>query len=185
MLTVLIRIASRIFPEDIHKNLLPWAMKRTQKRVRILPMVNDPSVFESLRFYCICLSFHLVLGAWCGSDWISSWLHLFTLISQANASNGTKRKVKQPASCTSTRWSHSQTGPISFNIITTNRAKHEKIANSPRLHKERTSSGPEVIKVFSCSTQLSMEFVLLINLKLLIISYFFLDKHSWAWTVLC
>ena len=30
--------------------------------------------------------------------------------------------------------------------------------------------GPEVIKLFSCSTQLSMKFVLLINLKLLTIA---------------
>ena len=30
--------------------------------------------------------------------------------------------------------------------------------------------GPEVIKLFSCSTQLSMKFVLLINLKLLTIT---------------
>ena len=29
------------------------------------------------------------------------------------------------------------------------------------------TSGPEVIKLFSCSTQLSMKFTLLINLKIL------------------
>ena len=34
--------------------------------------------------------------------------------------------------------------------------------------------GPEVIKLFSCSTQLSIKFVLLINLKLLIIANSFL-----------
>ena len=34
--------------------------------------------------------------------------------------------------------------------------------------------GPKVIKLFSCSTQLSMKFVLLINLKLLTIANFFL-----------
>ena len=34
--------------------------------------------------------------------------------------------------------------------------------------------GPEVIKLFSCSTQLSMKFVLLINLKLLTIANAFL-----------
>ena len=34
--------------------------------------------------------------------------------------------------------------------------------------------GPEVIKLFSCSTQLSMKFVLLINLKLLAIEKSFL-----------
>ena len=39
------------------------------------------------------------------------------------------------------------------------------------------SSGLKVIKLFSCSTQLSMKFVLLINLKLLIIANSFsLDK---------
>ena len=35
-------------------------------------------------------------------------------------------------------------------------------------------SGPEVIKLFSCSTQLSMKFVLLINFKLLTIANSFL-----------
>ena len=35
-------------------------------------------------------------------------------------------------------------------------------------------SSPEVIKLFSCSTQLSMKSVLLINLKLLTIAYSFL-----------
>ena len=35
-------------------------------------------------------------------------------------------------------------------------------------------SGPEVIKLFTCSTQLSMKFVLLINLKLLTVSFSFL-----------
>ena len=34
--------------------------------------------------------------------------------------------------------------------------------------------GPEVIKLFSCSTQLSMKFALLINLKLLTIANSFL-----------
>ena len=32
-------------------------------------------------------------------------------------------------------------------------------------------SGPEVIKLFSCSTQLSMKFILLINLKILTIFF--------------
>ena len=35
---------------------------------------------------------------------------------------------------------------------------------------DATESGPEFIKLFSCSTQLSMKFVLLINLKLLTIA---------------
>ena len=32
--------------------------------------------------------------------------------------------------------------------------------------KELIQSGPEVIKLFSCSTQLSMKFCLLINVKM-------------------
>ena len=40
--------------------------------------------------------------------------------------------------------------------------------------KKEKQSGPEVIKLFSCSTQLSMKFVLLINLKLLTIANSFL-----------
>ena len=32
--------------------------------------------------------------------------------------------------------------------------------------KQRIRSGPEVIKLFSCSTQLSMKFFLLINVKM-------------------
>ena len=40
-------------------------------------------------------------------------------------------------------------------------------------------SGPEIIKLFSCSTQMSMKFVLQINLKLLTISnYCLLNKLS-------
>ena len=41
-------------------------------------------------------------------------------------------------------------------------------------HYRRWRPGPEVIELFSCSTQLSMEFVLLINLKLLTIANSFL-----------
>ena len=47
--------------------------------------------------------------------------------------------------------------------------------------KLNTKPGPEVIKLFSCSTQLSMEFVLLINIKLLTIANSFLrniDEHE-------
>ena len=43
------------------------------------------------------------------------------------------------------------------------------------------NSGPKIIKLFSCSTQLSMKYVLLINLKLLAIAIFFLlniDEHE-------
>ena len=43
-------------------------------------------------------------------------------------------------------------------------------------HKDPYQSGPEVIKVFSCSVQLSMKFVLLINLKLLTIANSFFAK---------
>ena len=39
---------------------------------------------------------------------------------------------------------------------------------------KESESGPEVIQLFSCSTQLSMKFVLLINLKLLTIENYFL-----------
>ena len=39
---------------------------------------------------------------------------------------------------------------------------------------ENIQTGPKVIKLFSCSTQLSMKFVQLINLKLLIIANCFL-----------
>ena len=35
-----------------------------------------------------------------------------------------------------------------------------------REHKISAKSGPEVIKLFSCSTQLSMKFFLLINVKM-------------------
>ena len=37
-----------------------------------------------------------------------------------------------------------------------------------------SNTGPEVIKLFSCSTQLSMKFIMLINLKLLTIANSFL-----------
>ena len=41
-------------------------------------------------------------------------------------------------------------------------------------HTGYNNSGPEVIKLFSCSTRLSMKFVLLINLKLLTTTNFVL-----------
>ena len=47
--------------------------------------------------------------------------------------------------------------------------------------KLNTKPGPEVIKLFSCSTQLSMKFVLLMNIKLLTIANSFLrniDEHE-------
>ena len=40
--------------------------------------------------------------------------------------------------------------------------------------RKKYSPGPEVIKLFSCSTQLSMQLVLLIHLKLLTIANSFL-----------
>ena len=40
-------------------------------------------------------------------------------------------------------------------------------------------------KTFSCSTQLSMKYVLLLKLKLLNICKSFLAKHSWAWKFHC
>ena len=39
------------------------------------------------------------------------------------------------------------------------------------------------IKLFSCSNQLSMKFVPLINLSWLTIPIFFPAKHSWAWNI--
>ena len=41
-------------------------------------------------------------------------------------------------------------------------------------HADSEWPGPEIIKLFSCSTQLSMKFPLLINLRLLIIVNSFL-----------
>ena len=41
-------------------------------------------------------------------------------------------------------------------------------------HEQNADSGPKVIKLFSCSTQISMKFVLLINPKLLTILNSFL-----------
>ena len=51
-------------------------------------------------------------------------------------------------------------------------------------YQKTPETGPEVMKLFSCSTQLSMKFVLLLNFKLLTIAIFF-AKHSWAWNFLC
>ena len=42
------------------------------------------------------------------------------------------------------------------------------------LWKRGQCPGPEVIKLFSCSTQLSMKFFMLVNLKLLTMPIFFL-----------
>ena len=53
-----------------------------------------------------------------------------------------------------------------------NNKKRTKIGGSDLPYNQ--PSGPEVIKLFSCSTQLSIKFVLLINLKLLTNSNFFL-----------
>ena len=48
----------------------------------------------------------------------------------------------------------------------------------PKFSDNLHSAVPEVIKLFSCSTQLSMKFVLLINLKLLTIANSFLLNLS-------
>ena len=72
---------------------------------------------------------------------------------------------------------------LSYKSPTTERAEHlwdpKRIERVKARHKIRdiqdarlVGSGPEVIKLFSCSTQLSMKFVLLINLKLLTIAYY-------------
>ena len=45
---------------------------------------------------------------------------------------------------------------------------------SYHIHRNYIVSGPEVLKPFSCSTQLSMKFVLLMNFKLLTIANSFL-----------
>ena len=44
---------------------------------------------------------------------------------------------------------------------------------------------PEVIKLFLCSTQLSMKCFMLINLKINNNCNFSFAKHSWAWKFLC
>ena len=60
---------------------------------------------------------------------------------------------------------------VSFNI----RNIHSDIAPSRfRSACGFMQSGPEVIKLFSCSTELSMKFVMLINLRLLTIANSFL-----------
>ena len=41
-------------------------------------------------------------------------------------------------------------------------------------HLNKKNTGPKVIKLFSCSAQLSIKFVILINLKLLTILNFFM-----------
>ena len=48
------------------------------------------------------------------------------------------------------------------------------------ISAQQTKPGPEIINFFSCSTQLTMKFALLINLKLLIYCKFLLAKHSWT-----
>ena len=72
---------------------------------------------------------------------------------------------------------------ISRTNFTLSLVEHEKsfITLRPESHKgcqsiARVTARPglEVIKLFSCSTQLNMKFVLLINLKLLIIAKSFL-----------
>ena len=44
-----------------------------------------------------------------------------------------------------------------------------------------SKSGLEVIKLFPCTPQLSLNFFMLTNPNLLSIAIFFLAKHSWAW----
>ena len=43
---------------------------------------------------------------------------------------------------------------------------HDRVVRGARLWCNGSKPGPEVIKLFSCSTQLSMEFFLLINVKM-------------------
>ena len=42
-------------------------------------------------------------------------------------------------------------------------------------------SGPKVIKLFSCTTQLSMTFILLINVKMLFFLTFISRINDWLW----
>ena len=58
-------------------------------------------------------------------------------------------------------------------------------AISPLKSSESSCLGPEVIKLFSCSTQLSMKCFMLINLKINNNCQFFFAKHSWAGKFLC
>ena len=44
----------------------------------------------------------------------------------------------------------------------------------------KIASGPEVIKLFSCTTQLSMKFVLLINVKMPTFVFIF-RINNWLW----
>ena len=45
--------------------------------------------------------------------------------------------------------------------------KHKQCQVKIELDNSKDTAGPKIIKLFSCSTQLSMKFILLINLKLL------------------
>ena len=49
--------------------------------------------------------------------------------------------------------------------------KHKRAVTSINVPRDSEESGPEFINLFSCSTQLSMKFVLLINLKILAIFF--------------
>ena len=54
----------------------------------------------------------------------------------------------------------------------------------PPIVKQNVSTGPLVIKLFSCSTQLSMEFILLINVKMSTIVgilTFISRINDWLW----
>ena len=52
---------------------------------------------------------------------------------------------------------------------------------SPTIY-ERVTQGPEVIKLFSCSTQLSMKFILLVNVEMPTIILTFISRiNDWLW----
>ena len=66
-------------------NCVRWLYIRLGLCSRVLAffgnsIANSASrLFILLLFYCICLSFPLVFGVWCGPDCICSWVILFTL----------------------------------------------------------------------------------------------------------
>ena len=65
------------------------------------------------------------------------------------------------------RWDGSQRAFSDISIYTVCHSVYDLDWNPYFQHRTCPKSSPEVIKLFSCATQLSMKFVLLINLKLL------------------
>ena len=63
---------------------------------------------------------------------------------------------------------------VSLPFNTSKYLNRVNIQYAPGVKDQSIDPGPKVIKLFSCSTQLSIKFSLLINLKLLIIANSFL-----------